>query len=237
MGGTNGSWWGEGKYRLGGEPSPHVARSGLAFLARHRQMGPIVDLGVWEGRNLASLLTLGVAVVATDTPEAREVVAKTREHYPNVRYEEAHLEQLPFGSGKIGGALCWRVLHNLTDDGKFIAALAEVNRILAANTPLVIAVRSEHQRDFWAQRHAYIRRLPNGNGGIREDVYFTRGGLQFIVELLGFRVERLFEDVEGGEEIDGKVIKHHYLVAHLLKASRPARGHLDVANRLIVRVG
>ena len=236
MGGNNGIWWGGGSYRLGGDPSPHVAGLGREFLAKHHQPGPVADLGVWEGRNLEPLLTLGVALVATDTPKARDAAATARTRYPMVRYEEALLNKLPFGKSELGGALCWRVLHNLTGEGELIAAFAEIGRVLALGAPLVLAVRSEHQQDFWATRHAFLRRYPNGNGGIREDIYFTRGSVRFIAELLGFRVVAFFEDAEGGEEINGTVVKNHYLIAHLIKAAEPARGHLDMANRLIVRV-
>lgn len=232
----NGMWWGGGSYSLGGRPSPHVAGPGREFMARHRQDGPVADLGVWEGRNLATLLTFGVPVIATDTPEAREIVLKTQQQYPMVRFIEAPLNQLPFANGEIGGALSWRVLHNLTGDEELVPALVDINRVLTPQAPLLIAVRSEHQFDHWATQRAFVRRLPNGNGGIREDVYFTRGGLIFMSELLGFLVERVIEDVEGGEEVDGKPVKNHYLVAHLVKSAESRRGHQDVAKRLIVRV-
>lgn len=98
-------------------------------------------------------------------------------------------------------------------------------------------MRSEHQRDWLARQRAFLRRCPNGNGGIREDVYFTRGGLIFMSELLGFQVEHVIEDVEGGEEVKGKAVKNHYLVVHLIKTAEPRRGHQDVAERLIVRAG
>jgi len=237
MGGQNGIWWGGGSYSLGDRPSPHVAGPGREFMARHRQDGPVADFGVWEGRNLTTLLTFGVSVIATDTPEAREIVLKTQKQYPTVSFNETPLNQLPFANGEIGGALSWRVLHNLTGDGELVHALVEISRVLAPQAPLLIAVRSEHQFDRWATQRAFLRRLPNGNGGTREDVYFTRDGLTFMSELLGFQVKHVIEDVEGGENVDGKAVKNDYLVAHLIKTAEPRRGHQDVAKRLIVRVG
>lgn len=237
MGGQNGSWWGGGKYRLGGRPSPHISGPGIQFLTRHRQTGLVADLGVWEGRNLSTLLSLGSPIAATDTPEARTVTEVTVREYQTVRFHEARLSSLPFRDGELGAALCWRVLHNLTSEGELASAFAEINRVIVLGAPLLIAVRSEHQRDFWARQRAFVRRLPNGNGGTREDVYFTRGGLTFMSELLGFRVEHVVEDVEGGEEVDGKPVKNHYLVAHLIKTAEPRRGHREVAERLIVRAG
>lgn len=235
MGGVNGIWWGGGSYRLGGRPSPYVEGVGREFLARHQKGGVVADLGVWEGRNLNALLTFGAAVVATDTPEAQLVVKRTRAQYPSVQFHETHLGSLHFGDDHLGGALCWRVLHNLTGDGELVRALVEINRVLAPQAPLLIAVRSEHQFDMLATQRAFIRRLPNGNDDTREDVYFTRGGLTFMSEVLGFRVEHVVEDVEGGEEVNGKAVKNHYLVAHLIKTAEPRRGHQDVAERLIVR--
>ncbi len=229
-------WWGGGEYRLGGNPSPHVTGLGRAFLAKHHQAGKLVaDLGVWEGRNLPELISLGQRVAATDTPEARDVLKKTGDRFRNVSFHEAHLDSLPFENEEVGAALCWRVLHNLTSSTQIIAALKEINRILVIGSPLLVAVRSEHQRDFWASRAVFLRRCSNGNGGIREDLYFTKGAVRFIAELLGFRVEGLFEDVEGGEEIDGRVVHNHYLVGHLIKVAKPRPAHQDAAERLIIR--
>ncbi len=211
-----------------------MAHAGLAYLGEHKQPGPIADFGTWEGRHLETLLSLGVEVVGTDVPEANEVLEGARRRFPSVRFCSARLNDLPLRSGELGGALCWRVLHNLTARRELVSALAEINRVLTEGAPLVLAVRYERQTGEWSRRRAFVRTRPNGDGGSREDVYFTRGSLQLLASLFGFRVDALDEEAEG-EVVNGKAVTNRYLVAHLRRTA-PALDNRHVAENLIVRV-
>lgn len=227
-------WWGGGEYQIGDQPSPHVAGPCLKFLRRETKNGPLADIGVLGGRNLPPLLALGGEVVATDTAEAGAALAKARQRFPKVHFITTLITALPFGDGTLGGALCWRVLHNITNPRELVMAWAELNRVLAPNAPLVIAVRSERHHDDHLAR-LFVRRLPNGGSGVREDVYFTNGGFRLLAGLTGFTVMDLLPDVEGGENIDGREVTNRYLVAHLLKTAPIRSPHLAVAEKLVVR--
>jgi len=222
-------------------PSPYVEKEGIQFLRSYHQGGlPIADIGVYEGSNLPTLLTVGVPVIATDIPEAREVVLKTQKQYPTVSFIMALLTSLPFSDCELAKILSWRVLHNCTGrDFRFryelLLAFAELNRVMMFQAPLLIAVRYESQSGLLNSQCIFIRNRTNGNGGVRKDVYFTRRGLKSIAELMGFRVMYV-TDVKEDEQVNGITVKNHYLVAHLVKNTVPRSCHLDMAEHHIVRI-
>ncbi len=237
MGGHNGTWWGGGAYTLGGSPSPHVGGAGRHFLGQNRQSGPVADLGVWEGRNLPPLLSLAAPVIGYDTPDAKPAVSAARVRFPAVEFREGSFWALPFQDQELGGALCWRVLHNLTAKWELVVALREINRALQPDAPLLVAVRSEERADARDAPRIYERRSDNGAGLERVDLYFTPSALRLLAWTLGFQTRGIRECVEGYERINGQEIKHPYLVAELIKIGCPDPTRLCQAERLIARNG
>lgn len=231
-------WWGNGNnYHIGDAPSKYVMGAGAAFISKHLESDDevLADFGVWTGRNLPTLLTLGREVVATDTSEAREAMQIAKNRFPHIKFAETPLTKLPLADQSVGGAICWRVLHNITDAEQMINSLLEINRVLKPNAPLLVAVRHEEDGGWLQRLYSRVKTRPNGAGGWREDVYFTADSLKLLATLLGFKVQ-LVTTIHEEETIDGHAVKNYYLVAHLLKKKQALdSAWKNLVSRLILR--
>lgn len=235
------TWWGEGgEYHIGEAPSAYVMKTGIDFISQYLNGdNPLVDFGVWSGRNLEPLLSLKKNVIATDITSARPAVAKAKERFPQVQFVESPLNALPFDCNTIGGGVCWRVLHNLIGTAEIINSLKEINRVLMPNAPLLVAVRTEeevNETGFWQKLSSYIKQKPNGAGGSRRDIYFTEKSLNLLATLMGFEVIYMTKIWEK-ESINGQELSNQYLVAHLLKKKNTVdRAWIAMVQQFIIRL-
>lgn len=220
------SWCGAARYNIGDEPSSYVARDGCEFFARHLSgsVRHMADFGCWTGRNMPILTALALPcdeVYGVDGVWARDAVAGLSAAYPRVRLTEANLHDLPFPDGHLAAALCWRVLHNITDFVLLMRTLREFARVLAHGAPLLIAVR-RHEPGSTASLPVLMRRS-NGDGGMREDLYFSAPSLVQVFPQAGFRIAHVAA-IEEGEVVEDKAVLNGYWAVHLVKEDEPCRG-------------
>ena len=131
-----------------GDHSPHQAEI-IEFLRnnlREPQSGDpvIADFGTFTGRNIPALQDIArkATVIGTDIGAAENELKIARQKNPQAEFLQMDLEHIAFQDQSIDGALCWRVLHNLSSLEKIEAALAEIHRTLKENAPCIISVRS-----------------------------------------------------------------------------------------------
>ena len=224
-------WSRSENYDIGGEAEEHVKGPGIAFLRQHLRPRPLlVDFGCWGGRHLWLLRELagsGGRVVGTDGPWAWERLAETRDLVNatpglNAEIQQQRLENLDaFETESVDGALCWRVLHNLTEPGALEMALRELNRVLARGSPLLVAVRAVQPDMQKKEEETFplpqlMRTRPGSDAGEREDFYFTREAVKTVFTQWGFQVCHI-EDTPGSEMWQGTRLDHLYLAVHLLR--------------------
>lgn len=235
------TWWGEeGEYHIGEAPSPYITEGGMNFLSQYiNENDKLVDFGVWSGRNLEPLIKLKKEVFATDVIEARSAVSMAKQRFPQVKFFETALNSLPFENNSIGGGICWRVLHNLIGTAEVINSLKEINRVLVPNAPLLVAVRTEEENSdagFFKRIYSRVKQKPNGAGGFRKDIYFTKKSFNLLATLMGFEVIFMTKIWEK-ESINGQEVSNHYLVAHLLKKKNTMdRAWISMVQQQIIRL-
>ncbi|HBU07426.1 MAG TPA: hypothetical protein DEB09_05080 [Candidatus Magasanikbacteria bacterium] len=202
-------WHGGSKYEIGYEPSGFVAGSGQEFLLHHltsSERNPVLDWGAWRGRNLSVLRSLGREVVAVDGPWARQATIGL-ENFVEVQ----RFSQLPFPDDYFSAVLSWRVLHNMHSVQEIMASVRELRRVMCLGAPLLLAVRvAEGDEPF------PVKILNgNGNGGKREDFYFSENSLRDYVLWGSFKIVETHR-IEEGEMVDGMAVMNRYIVAECL---------------------
>src|ERR1700722_6094752 len=74
-------------------------------LVKRQTIDLVADVGCGPGRAAAFMAERGLDVVGVDVSQAMLTVA--RNAHPHVRFEEGHLDALPFETGVLAGAVCW----------------------------------------------------------------------------------------------------------------------------------
>lgn len=96
--------------------------------------GPVLDVGCGTGQAAAELAATGAQVVGVDaSPDA---VSAGRERHPDVEFEQAGAEDLPFATGSYGGYRAARLYHLLAEPER---AMAEAARVLGRGGRAVLA--------------------------------------------------------------------------------------------------
>lgn len=211
------------KYSIG-EFSPHqdeiIAFMRDALFARGGGGGDpvIADFGTFTGRNvpgLKEILKGATTVIGTDIKAAEEELKSAQ--LKGAIIMETEFDSIAFKNQSIDGALCWRVLHNLSTLDKIQVALAEMHRVLKDNSPCVISVRSATNIGGDVLSGAPVRATtPLPNDGERTDWYFTKPSLTELMEQAGFKVVKM-EEIQEGERISGKEEAHTYLTCYAIK--------------------
>lgn len=212
-------WAGVKKYNIGDEVSQHLASCGAGreFLRQHingQSPHRLADLGCWTGRNTPVLLDLAMPqseVYGVDGHWARDAVKKMQQKNATVQVVEATLASLPFPDRHLCGALCWRVLHNITTPGALAETLQEFRRVLCPGSPLVVAIRALPSEMEGVNGVPVLRQA-----GTREDLYFSRNALEDTFNVAGFNVQHAKAIFEG-EEVDGQAVMNRYWAVHLLR--------------------
>jgi ubiquinone/menaquinone biosynthesis C-methylase UbiE len=108
-------------------------------LVKMRGLTQVADIGCGPGRVAAFMAAGGLDPVGVDISTAMLEIA-SRAH-PALRFEEGRLDNLPFGDGTLGGAVCWYSIiytpPQLLDD-----AFRELRRVLAVAGFLLIGFQA-----------------------------------------------------------------------------------------------
>ena len=114
---------------LSGATEDAVDRSMLAafveLLGSCGVRSQVADVGCGPGRVAAFLSRQQLDVVGVDASPA--MLAFARDAHPHLRFEEALLDDLPFGNGALAGAVCWYSII-YTPPALLIDAFAEIAR-------------------------------------------------------------------------------------------------------------
>ncbi|MCA9700584.1 MAG: class I SAM-dependent methyltransferase [Myxococcales bacterium] len=216
-----------GDYSLGDELDPYVTHEGFPFIGKHVETGcTLADFGCWGGRHLEGLREIAGPdgkILAIDGGWAFERLA-TLYAKPLVSADDSIVEVRimgvsdldEFDDGTIDGAICWRVLHNLTEPGELERTLRGFNRVMVRGAPLLVATRAAdgelHDNDLSVPQ--YCRSRPIEGGPERGDLYFTEAAVRTVFSAAGFRVEGV-DACEGHETVRGQRLSNRYWAARL----------------------
>ncbi|WP_051669627.1 class I SAM-dependent methyltransferase [Bryobacter aggregatus] len=112
----------------------HLSR--YLFASRLARGKRVIDLGCGAGYGSAELAANAASVIGVDVdPEA---VTEARKNYvrPNLQFDVASLEALPFADGIFELGVCFEVIEHLTDYRKL---LSEVRRVLAPGGQFIVS--------------------------------------------------------------------------------------------------
>lgn len=113
----------------------------MAFieLIKMRGLTRVADVGCGPGRVAAFMAAGGLDAVGVDvSPEMLEIA---RTAHPDIQFEEGRLDELPFGDGALGGAVCWYSII-YTPPHRLCEAFAELTRVLDAGGYLLVAFQA-----------------------------------------------------------------------------------------------
>nr|BBA84055.1 SAM-dependent methyltransferase [Streptomyces lavendulae] len=108
----------------------------FAELVRAAGNTRVADVGCGPGHLTAMLHDLGLDAFGLDLSPG--MVAHARRAHPELRFDEAQMEELPVGDGALGGVLAhYSTIH--TPPGELPALLAEQARVLAPGGLLLVS--------------------------------------------------------------------------------------------------
>ncbi len=110
----------------------------LAALPVPLEQARILDVGCGRGDLLAWLRAQGASapnLAGVDLLESR--VAEARAAYPEIRFEAANAESLPFPSGSFDAAACTTLFSSILDADVAGQVAAEVSRVLAPRSAIL----------------------------------------------------------------------------------------------------
>lgn len=121
----------------------HISR--YLFAARLCRFKKVIDLGCGSGYGSAELARKAEQVMGVDVSE--EAIREARERYalPNLQFEVASVDRLPFADGSFQLGVCFEVIEHLEN---YRDLLAEARRVLAPGGQLVI---STPNLEFYAE--------------------------------------------------------------------------------------
>jgi SAM-dependent methyltransferase len=236
MSGSNSFWESPKSYDAGGE-SAILREHGEPYLTEVLQATKgldltrlrLVDFGCWSGRHLPLLERVAHTaggdaahsrVIGIDRPEARERLAEARATYTDPHFEirDTGITATGLAPSCVDAAICWRVLHNLTQLREISRALCHLRRVLRGQAPLVAAVRASQP---WMESPHEEAPFPVVHrsywiGGEREDLYFTQRAARSLFELYGFIVDSI-EPFTEPEWFDEQKIENPYWLLLLRK--------------------
>jgi SAM-dependent methyltransferase len=126
------------------DPWDRAAMAVLAETVLAGPPGPVVDLGCGPGHWTAHLAAAGLSVRGVDL--SSEFVALARAAHPGLVFEHGSLGATGLPDASMRGALAWFSLIHLAP-GDLPAALAEVRRLLAPASPLLIGFQTTGDAD------------------------------------------------------------------------------------------
>ena len=126
----------------------------LALLALIEPSSIVGDLGSGTGQVSASLAPFVKQVIAVDNSKAMLGAARRRlDGIENVELRSGTLEELPIEDGKLDAAVCFLVLHYITEP---IIALEEAFRALRPGGRLLVVDMMPHARDDFRERMGHV---------------------------------------------------------------------------------
>ncbi len=104
-------WYGGHDCQISSEASKHIRTRGKQYLAAHLQgVKYLADIGCWNGRHIPF-----IKLSASYHPRTiGKRFQDARRNHPEATLRLSELQALDLEDGVVGGAICWRVLHNLS---------------------------------------------------------------------------------------------------------------------------
>jgi SAM-dependent methyltransferase len=102
--------------------------------------GPrVADIGCGPGRVAAFLVSQGLDAIGIDTSPT--MLVEARRAHPDIVFAEGCLDDLPFTTGELFGAVCWySIIH--TPAERLVDAFEELNRVLKPGGQLLLAFQA-----------------------------------------------------------------------------------------------
>jgi SAM-dependent methyltransferase len=120
---------------VAGQPVDRALLTAFAELVRKADAGPVADLGCGPGHVTAQLRALGPTVFGIDLSPA--MIARARQAYPDVRFDEGSMTALDLADGVLGGVLAWySFIH--TPPEALPQVFAEFDRVTAPGGHLLL---------------------------------------------------------------------------------------------------
>src|ERR1700733_978028 len=117
-------------------------------LVKRQTIDLVADVGCGPGRVAAFMAERGLDVVGVDVSQAMLTVARSA--HPHIRFEEGHLDALPFETGVLAGAVCWYSII-YTPIGRLAEAFGELARVLMPGGYLLLAFQAEGEPVYRAE--------------------------------------------------------------------------------------
>jgi SAM-dependent methyltransferase len=143
----------------------------------------VLEIGCGTGVFTAKLAVTAANLTATDI--SGELLKKARERAPNVRFQIADAEGMPFAEGVFDGVVGSSILHHLNLE----AALREICRVLKPGGRLAFAEPNMLNPQVMLQKN--IPMLKKRLGDTPHETAFLRGHLARTLKENGFREVRI----------------------------------------------
>lgn len=182
----------------------------------------LADFGCWAGRHIGLLKELSGEkgqVFGIDEEFAKErLEAASNTYRERVQFIDQGIAQTKLSPYSIDGAICWRVLHNMTRRGELSQALTTITKLLKPGAPFVVAVRKAFD---WISQECDQPQLLRTfqQDGEREDLYFTERSIVRLFGIYDFGVEEIISFSED-ELVDSVTVINDYFMVKMKKKSK-----------------
>jgi SAM-dependent methyltransferase len=120
----------------------------------------VLDVGCGPGQLTAQLAAVAESVAGVDFSPS--MIAEARERYPDIEFDVANAEQLPFKGGSFDVVVCSYVSHHLA---RPVAAFRELHRVLEPGGRLVVITPvQDGQVSLGILMQALLETLPDQQG-------------------------------------------------------------------------
>src|SRR5580692_4525194 len=134
-------------------------------LIKRQTVVRVADVGCGPGRVAAFMAERGRDVVGVDVSQAMLTVARSA--HPHIRFEEGHLDALPFETGVLAGAVCWySIIYTPID--RLAEAFGELARVLMPGGYLLLAFQAEGEPVHRTDAHGTHLPLTSYRHGVQE---------------------------------------------------------------------
>lgn len=139
----------------------HYLRKRLAFIRRHTEPGPTLDLGSGTGLLAERVAAAGYGVVALDP--SRGMLGQLRRRRPGFPAVVANGVALPFPDATFGLTYCVAVMHHVAEPDAVRRTLAEMARVTRPGGRVIVWDHNP-RNPYWP---LLMRRVPQDTGAER----------------------------------------------------------------------
>ena len=139
----------------------HYLRKRLAFIRRHVESGPVLDVGCGTGKLAGRVADAGYRVHGVDP--SRAMLQLLRERRPDIGTAVSDGTSLPFAEGTFALTYCVAVLHHIADADAVRRALAEMVRVTRPGGDVLVWDHNP-RNPYWP---VIMRKVPQDHGDER----------------------------------------------------------------------